>query len=131
MVAETRLCVGSNRALLASSRYWIAASRRRLNPWFALTSGSKSEVLGRHSGPSCKRRASSRWIGHRREPGRASALLRGVEGRGRTACRREISACGPIPTTDRFLGPGRASALRPCWRRSTSGATAREVLVVL
>lgn len=40
MVAESRACVGSNRALLDSTRYLIASSRRKLNPYFAVSGGA-------------------------------------------------------------------------------------------
>jgi hypothetical protein len=44
-MAESKACVESNRRLLAASRLRIAASRRRLNPWFALAGSSESDAL--------------------------------------------------------------------------------------
>jgi hypothetical protein len=39
MLAETRTCIQSNCDLLRTSRYRIAASRRRLNPAFGISGG--------------------------------------------------------------------------------------------
>ena len=41
--AESRACIRSNARLLSSSRYRIGASRRLLNPWFALSGGTDPE----------------------------------------------------------------------------------------
>ena len=40
MLAESRACVDSNRALLHSTRCLIARSRRTLNPFFAVSGGA-------------------------------------------------------------------------------------------
>ena len=45
LMAESQACVESNRRLLAASRVRIDASRRGLNPWFAVAGGSESDVL--------------------------------------------------------------------------------------
>lgn len=45
MLEQTRASINSNCAMAAASRYRIAASRRRLNPWFALTGGSDTDGL--------------------------------------------------------------------------------------
>lgn len=45
MLEQTRASISANHDMVAASRYRIAASRRRLNPWFALTGGSDSDGL--------------------------------------------------------------------------------------
>lgn len=45
MLEQTRASINANYAMAASSRYRIAASRRRLNPWFAFTGGSDTDSL--------------------------------------------------------------------------------------
>ena len=45
LLTQTRTCIEQNGALLATSRYRIAAARRRLNPWFAFTGGSDGDGL--------------------------------------------------------------------------------------
>ena len=45
MLAKTKASLAGNHALLVASRHQIAASRRRLNPWFTLAGGSDSDRL--------------------------------------------------------------------------------------
>lgn len=45
MLEQTRASISVNCDMVAASRYRIAASRRRLNPWFALTGGSDTDGL--------------------------------------------------------------------------------------
>ena len=45
MLEQTRASISANYDMVAASRYRIAASRRRLNPWFALTGGSDIDGL--------------------------------------------------------------------------------------
>ena len=45
MLEQTRVRISANYAMVAASRHRIAAARRRLNPWFALTGSSDNDGL--------------------------------------------------------------------------------------
>jgi hypothetical protein len=45
LLEQSRTCIRKNRVLLAASYHRIAAARRRLNPWFAVTGGSDADGL--------------------------------------------------------------------------------------
>jgi hypothetical protein len=45
VLEQTRASISANYGMVASSRYRIAASRRRLNPWFVVAGGSDSDGL--------------------------------------------------------------------------------------
>ena len=45
LLEQMRTSTRVNRALVSASRYRIAASRRRLNPWFAFAGGSDGDDL--------------------------------------------------------------------------------------
>jgi hypothetical protein len=45
MLEQTRACISANLALVAASRLRIAASRRYLNPWFAIAGGGDPDDL--------------------------------------------------------------------------------------
>lgn len=105
LFAEAKRCVEQNRMLIVESRRRVAASRRRLNPWFAVSGGSEPSERSL--------RATVRTL-------LASGLLRPIDGKalaGQGTWTRCV-VCGEAITSGQLQmepASGRAVAHAPCF----------------